>query len=132
MFLIECLASYMHPNCVRFAATFLFCIINLCSNNNSDEKNKVLVLIHVKLCMKTMFFLVNSINTLLCFRVSDGDTSCPKIEVVSMTTCMKYFGVSDLREILRLTTQNSSVTISGSRPSKVRHYIQVCSCGIKC
>ena len=43
-----------------------------------------------------------------------------------MTTCMNYFGTSDLREILQLITQNPSVTVWESRPSKVRHYIQVC------
>lgn len=54
----------------------------------------------------------------------DGNISNPKIVIVAMTTCMNYFGTSDLREILQLITQNPSVTVSDSRPSKVRHYIQ--------
>ena len=63
----------------------------------------------------------------MCFLVTDGNISSAKVVIVAMTTCMNYFGISDLHEILDLITQNSSVTVSECRPSKVRHYIQVCT-----
>eukprot|EP00058_Branchiostoma_floridae_P015233 XP_002600721.1 hypothetical protein BRAFLDRAFT_83463 [Branchiostoma floridae] len=47
-----------------------------------------------------------------------------RAEVVAMTTCMPFYGVDDLKEILGIISRASSTTVSTSRPVKVIHYLK--------
>ncbi|XP_035689756.1 PMS1 protein homolog 1-like [Branchiostoma floridae] len=47
-----------------------------------------------------------------------------RAEVIAMTTCMPFYGVDDLKEILGIISRASSTAVSTSRPVKVIHYLK--------
>ncbi|CAH1237915.1 PMS1 [Branchiostoma lanceolatum] len=47
-----------------------------------------------------------------------------RAEVVAMTTCMPFYGLDDLKEILGIISRANSTTVSTSRPVKVIHYLK--------
>ncbi|XP_078703522.1 PMS1 protein homolog 1-like [Branchiostoma floridae x Branchiostoma belcheri] len=54
---------------------------------------------------------------------SDKDGN-ERAEIVAMATCMPFYGVEDLKETLSIISTTNSTTVSGSRPFKVKHYLQ--------
>ena len=59
------------------------------------------------------------------FNTSDPNLDELRVEVVAMATCLPFFGLLDLREILETILVAKASTVSECRPQKVIHYLKV-------
>ncbi|XP_078572992.1 PMS1 protein homolog 1-like [Branchiostoma floridae x Branchiostoma japonicum] len=64
------------------------------------------------------------VNNGFDIQLTNDDEGNIRAEVVAMTTCMPFYGVDDLKEILGIISRTSSTTVSTSRPVKVIHYLK--------
>ncbi|XP_077978141.1 PMS1 protein homolog 1-like [Glandiceps talaboti] len=57
-------------------------------------------------------------------QTTDSESGDVSLKIVSMASCLPYYGLCDLKELLELVTKTTANTVAKCRPVKVIHYLQ--------